>query len=913
MSHTQSAAATSSNFQVIINDALDTYRKRTMKDLLTHPLAVRLQACDTSAAILSILREQIHGLDRSRSSAERWSKWLDPTVNVLFAFSATIEAGVGLIFSPVNVIFTGVGVLLSAAKDVRASQNALLDIFERIEMSFRRLEVYTEVEPTPEMMDMMIQIIVEVLSILGIVTKEIKQGRTKKFMKRLIGRTGVEDALKKLDILTDEEARMAIAQNLKAMHNADERARGVANMVVAVDSRDAGVDDRVAKIDDRVAGVDSRAACIDDEVASVDDRVKMVDDKVSEVIRGGKEEKKAMPQTTNDVDQIKRNQLRESTHKWLSPPDPSMNHNIACGTHYKKTANWFFQGRIYQEWKSTGSLLWVHGKPGSGKSVLCSTVIQDIENMCKAGNASMAYFYFDFRDANKQGLRDLVCSLLTQLSAHSAPHCDILSNLYLAHDEGKKQPSDRILVECLKEMLALPNQHPTYLIMDALDESPNTSGFPSPREKVLDFVEELAEDCVQDLRICVTSRPEIDIRHVLEPLTSRQVSLHDQTGQKEDIADYVRSVVYSNSEQIMRRWSTEDKELVIKTLSERAHGMFRWAFCQLEILRDCLPPSLRRTLDELPFPESLDETYERVLREIKMPNRDHARRLLQCLVVAIRPLRVEELVEVLAVDFGDTDGIPKLNPNWRWEDVEEALLSSCSSLIAIVESGESRVVRFSHFSVREFLTSTRLATSSGDVSPYHVALEPAHTILAQACMGVLLRSDDGDEQSGNGIGDNSPLAGYAAEHWVAHAQFGHVSSYLRTSMEFLFDLDKPYFAAWPELYDIDTPPPIGSTFFIFTTYFKHGASPLYYAALCGFQDLVENLIVEYPQHVNASGGWYVTPLVAALAGKHFQTAELLRDNGADPNVQCLFGNTPLHSAACYGDCRDGSVLSKFGG
>jgi len=201
---------------------------------------------------------------------------------------------------------------------------------------------------------------------------------------------------------------------------------------------------------------------------------------------------------------------------------------------------------------------------------------------------------------------------------------------------------------------------------------------------------------------------------------------------------------------------------------------------------------------------------------------------------------------------------------------------------------------------------------SGDVSRYHVALEPAHTILAQACMGVLLRSDDGDEQSGNGIGDNSPLAGYAAEHWVAHAQFGHVSSYLRTSMEFLFDLDKPYFAAWPELYDIDTPPPIGSTFFIFTTYFKHGASPLYYAALCGFQDLVENLIVEYPQHVNASGGWYVTPLVAALAGKHFQTAELLRDNGADPNVQCLFGNTPLHSAACYGDVEMVRFLVNLG-
>jgi hypothetical protein len=202
-----------------------------------------------------------------------------------------------------------------------------------------------------------------------------------------------------------------------------------------------------------------------------------------------------------------------------------------------------------------------------------STVIQDIEAMCKSGNASMAYFYFDFRDANKQGLRDLVSSLLNQLSACSGPHCNIISELYSAHDEGKNQPSDVILSNCLKKMLTLPDQRPTYLIIDALDESPNTSGIPSPRETVLRFLKELVDLFLPNLHICVTSRPEIDIRNVLEPLTSRRVSLHDQSGQKKDIADYVRTVVYSDSEQIMRRWKLEDKELVIKTISDRADGM----------------------------------------------------------------------------------------------------------------------------------------------------------------------------------------------------------------------------------------------------------------------------------------------------------------------------------------------------
>jgi hypothetical protein len=200
-------------------------------------------------------------------------------------------------------------------------------------------------------------------------------------------------------------------------------------------------------------------------------------------------------------------------------------------------------------------------------------VIQDIEAMCKAGNVSMAYFYFDFRDANKRRLRDLVTSLLTQLSARSGPCCDILSDLYSTHEKGKNQSSDSLLENCLKKMVVLPDQRPIYLIIDALDESSDTSGISSPREMVLHLLKELVDFSLPNLHICVTSRPEIDIRNVLEPLTSRRVSLHDQSGQKQDITDYVRSVVYSDSQQIMRRWRTEDKELVIKTLSERADGM----------------------------------------------------------------------------------------------------------------------------------------------------------------------------------------------------------------------------------------------------------------------------------------------------------------------------------------------------
>jgi hypothetical protein len=193
--------------------------------------------------------------------------------------------------------------------------------------------------------------------------------------------------------------------------------------------------------------------------------------------------------------------------------------------------------------------------------------------MCDAGQASMAYFYFDFRDINKQHWRDLVFSLLTQLSSRSGPRCDILSKFHSDHDDGAQQPSDDTLTQCLKEMLKLPDQRPTYLIIDALDECSNVSGIPTSRKRVLQLVKELVELCIPNLHICVTSRPEVDIRDFLEPVTSRRVSLHDQSGQKKDIEHYVRSVVYSNSEPIMRRWRKEDKELVIETLSKRADGM----------------------------------------------------------------------------------------------------------------------------------------------------------------------------------------------------------------------------------------------------------------------------------------------------------------------------------------------------
>ena len=312
------------------------------------------------------------------------------------------------------------------------------------------------------------------------------------------------------------------------------------------------------------------------------------------------------------------------------------------------------------------------------------------------------------------------------------------------------------------------------------------------------------------------------------------------------------------------------------------------------MLRHCLAPSLRDQLNALP--QSLDATYERVLDEIQSTNQGrHAHRLLQCLSVAMRPLRVEELAEVLTFELDARGGeLPKYHPDWRWEDQEYAVLSACSSLITIVNSDNFRVIQFSHFSVKEYLTSERLSTASGAVSRYYIAMEPAHLILAQSCLALLLHTNtsaDGEynESSEKGGGQDSeegmPLLKYAAEHWTSHAQVGNVLSYLKDVMETLFDLKKPYFEAWMQIRVI--------------SFAYRRQSPLYIAALHGFYDLVQYLINGRPEQINHHNNTEFSPLVAALRSKkHIHVAELLVKHGARVHIR---GDPPLCHAVRFSD------------
>jgi hypothetical protein len=191
--------------------------------------------------------------------------------------------------------------------------------------------------------------------------------------------------------------------------------------------------------------------------------------------------------------------------------------------------------------------------------------------MHAAGLATMAYYYIDFRDIKKQDCYGLLSSLLSQLSAESDSCFNILSQLYSDNTRGVRKPDLDTLKSCMTDMLSLPGQGPTYIIIDAVDECSNSSGTPSPREEVLELLEGLVGLELRNVHLCVASRPEIDIRQVLEPLTSLRISLHDESGQKEDIITYIKSVV--RSDRRMRKWREEDQGLVIDTLSQNADGM----------------------------------------------------------------------------------------------------------------------------------------------------------------------------------------------------------------------------------------------------------------------------------------------------------------------------------------------------
>ena len=339
----------------------------------------------------------------------------------------------------------------------------------------------------------------------------------------------------------------------------------------------------------------------------------------------------------------------------------------------------------------------------------------------------------------------------------------------------------------------------------------------------------------------------------------------------------------------------------------RSSRRFQYVHCELDYLARCLPRHIQGAMNELP--DTLDGTYERTLRAINNTHWETARQLLQCVTVASRPLRVEEVADLLAFDF-KASPIPKYREDWRVKSSVKAVLSTCSTLVSVVDINNSPVVQLSHLSVREFLTSAHFAEKPDIISSrYHISMTPAHTVLAQACLGILLHLDK--DVSRDSL-TKFPLTEYAAEHWFEHARFEGVSRTADKGMKQLFDRRKHHLAIWlwisdPTVLPSDrdksakVPSPARGT-------------PLHYAAFCGLRDVVEVLAIEHPRDVNSRRfKGESTPLHLALRKGHVEASRFLIEHGADATAQDKGGWTPLHWASGEGHLELARLLLVEGG
>ena len=323
-----------------------------------------------------------------------------------------------------------------------------------------------------------------------------------------------------------------------------------------------------------------------------------------------------------------------------------------------------------------------------------------------------------------------------------------------------------------------------------------------------------------------------------------------------------------------------------------------------------MPSSIRKALDELPT--SLDDTYERALQGIPKEKRQHAHRLFQCLVVAVRPLHAEELAEIFAVDFdqGATCGFKE---GWRPENPEEAVLSTCSTLITVIEDESSKIVQFSHFSVKEFLTSDRLRTSEdGSIRGHHISLDSANVLLTRACLAVLMQLDENVDKTRL---ETFPLVSYAAQNWVEHAKYEGVELRVQDTMEEFFNPKRPHLATWILIHDVVSYSDGG---FGFDTFTQHQPSPetaaLFYAALCGFSRVANYLVITHAADGIAHYRNRGAPLHVASRRGHAEVVSLLLQHDADVNLKCTtFGDwTSLHFVSYLGDAKVAQLLLEHG-
>ncbi|KAE9398173.1 hypothetical protein BT96DRAFT_40006 [Gymnopus androsaceus JB14] len=524
--------------------------------------------------------------------------------------------------------------------------------------------------------------------------------------------------------------------------------------------------------------------------------------------------------------------------RWLSPSNALQSQDLFLHKRTAGTGEWFLKGRELDEWKQIpNSLLWLQGDVGSGKSVLVSTVINDLRGLDAYENQLVAFYFFDSRDASKQNFNNLVSTLLSQLLSTTMQEEIYLAiwKLYNIHENFKSKPSDRELIATLKDVISILKVNSLFVIIDGLDEMETQSFKP-----LFQLMEELSTVAYSHLHMLIASRPHIFYARELEQLCSKVV-LIDKENVNTDVEIFLDYTMKNDN--AFGQHSDEEKSQIVNSLTGRANGMFRWVDCQLIALQSCIGlKAVDSVLNQLPA--NLNDTYIQALQSIEASRIEDTKQVLQWLCFSMEPLTLDALGEVIAFVRED-DGIG-FEKKYR---VDPERITFLGATLIHVDHNRN-TVELAHTSVREFLLSEHLKSNlNTTASQFHMNEYLSHRLIAESSLAYLLlfNTEIADVVQWN---EEYPISRYAAQHWYKHAKRGNSENVYQKAFKII---------------------QAGGTTYInclklasFERKQKSWAmpQPLYYAAWCGLQDMVKQLV--NGRNVNAKGGLYGSALSAAV-------------------------------------------------